>query len=74
MNPQQIAGLILVFVAFCVLMGLILRYCQRERARALQGNDGGAEKPVALLISGIIASGAALAIITAYLVFFRNWG
>ncbi len=74
MNPLQIAGLILVLVAFCVMMGLILRYFQRERARALNAGDNGPEKPVALLISGIIASGAALAILTAYLIFFRNWG
>ncbi len=77
MNTVQVLSLILVFAAFCGLMGWVLRFCQIERARAqTEGPEGEAraEKRIAMMLPVVIAAGAALAIITAYLVFFRNWG
>lgn len=74
MNPAQVLGLALVFATFCVLMGLVLRFCQVERRRALAGEGGGSDQRIAWLLLAVIAVGAVLAVITAQLVFFKAWG
>lgn len=72
-------SLMLVFGLFCIIMGAVLALCLRERKRALanQGidarRDTAADNRVALALFGAIIVGALLALITAYLVFFRQW-
>jgi hypothetical protein len=79
-------SLALVFIAFCVLMGAVLGYCIRER-RAVEGSGRDArshahrtpqemerqDQRIVLVLFGAIIGGAALALITGYLVFFRSW-
>jgi hypothetical protein len=76
-------SLTIVFLAFCIIMGAVLMFCIRERrmvdglgnvatamsAEAMEIEDS---RIVKVLFSAIIA-GAALALITGYLVFFRSW-
>ncbi len=77
-------SLAIVFTAFCVIMGAVLMFCIRERrivdgfekiknapmtAEAIETEDS---RIVKVLFGSIIA-GAALALITGYLVFFRTW-
>ena len=75
-------SLIAVFVAFCTIMGGVLMFCIRERRlvddlnavapltpEAIEAEDN---RLVMVLFCAIIA-GAALALLTGYLVFFRQW-
>lgn len=72
-------SLTIVFAIFCVIMGGVLAFCLRERKRALASEiidarrDEQADNRVAALLFGAIFVGALLALITAYLVFFREW-
>ena len=74
--------MIAVFLAFCTIMGGVLMFCIRERRlvdglkrpapltpAAIQTEDS----RVVLVLFGAIIAGAALALITGYLVFFREW-
>ena len=71
-----------VFLAFCTIMGGVLMFCIRERRlvdglkrpspltpEAIQTEDS----RVVLVLFGAIIAGAALALITGYLVFFCEW-
>ncbi|MCA3002671.1 MAG: hypothetical protein ACK5RJ_09340 [Burkholderiales bacterium] len=75
-------SLLVVFLAFCVIMGAVLTFCIRERrlvdglsdvapmsAEAIENED---IRLVKVLFGAIIA-GALLALITGYLVFMRDW-
>jgi hypothetical protein len=75
-------SLLVVFLAFCVMMGAVLMFCIRERrlidglgdaptpsAEAIENED---ERLVKVLF-GAIVGGALLALITGYLVFIRDW-
>jgi hypothetical protein len=75
-------SLLLVFLAFCIIMGAVLTFCIRERrmidglnnvppasAEAIESED---ERLVKVLFGAIVA-GALLALITGYLVFIRDW-
>jgi hypothetical protein len=78
-----VASLAGVFLVFCLIMGGVLMFCIRERrmvdgleapvapqsAEAMEAEDS---RIVKVLFSAIIA-GAALALITGWLVFFRTW-
>lgn len=73
------AALIAILLAFFSIMVCVLGLCLRERRRALQINDDLAragrlqndDQRIALMLFGGITSGAALALLTAYLMFFR---
>ncbi len=75
-------SLSVVFLAFCLIMGGVLMFCIRERrmvdsienppqmsAEMMEVEDGRIVK----VLFGAIIAGAALALITGYLVFFRTW-
>ena len=72
-------SLVLVFGLFCVIMAAVLALCLRERKRAMANRgidakrDEQADNRVAKALFGAIIIGALLALITAYLVFFRQW-
>jgi heme/copper-type cytochrome/quinol oxidase subunit 2 len=78
-------SLVIVFLAFCLIMGAVLMYCIRER-RMIDGLDGEVTPPqsaeamesednrIVVVLFGAIIMGALLALITGYLVFFRTWG
>lgn len=68
-----ILSLTLVFLAFCALMAGVLAFCFRERRRA-QANARSDDNFIAKVMVGVILAGAALALITGYLVFMRDWG
>ncbi|AMS32602.1 MAG: hypothetical protein ACK45Y_11860 [Betaproteobacteria bacterium] len=75
-------SLLVVFLAFCVIMGAVLMFCIRERrlidgltnvapmsAEAIENEDNRLVK----VLFGAIVAGALLALITGYLVFIRDW-
>lgn len=77
-------SLSIVFLAFCAIMGYVLMFCIRERrmvdsvepnhalpmtAEALEREDS----RIVIVLFGAIIAGAALALITGYLVFFSRW-
>lgn len=76
-------SLLLVFLAFCAVMGGVLALCFRER-RLSARRAFHTESPVTLhtadrqgnrlafILLGCIIAGALLALLTAYLVFFRT--
>jgi hypothetical protein len=72
------ASLVLVFLAFCAIMGSVLMFCIRARKRAqaadmAQGSDAAVasdDERILLVLFGAILAGAALALVTGYLVFF----
>jgi hypothetical protein len=78
-----VVSLVGVFLVFCLIMAGVLMFCIRERrmvdglesppppmsAAAMEAEDA---RIVKVLFSAIIA-GAALALITGWLVFFRTW-
>ena len=72
-------SLVLVFGLFCLIMAAVLALCLRERKRAMANRgidakrDEQADNRVAKALFGAIIVGALLALITAYLVFFRQW-
>ena len=72
-------SLVLVFGFFCLIMAAVLALCLRERKRAMANRgidakrDEQADNRVAKALFGAIIVGALLALITAYLVFFRQW-
>ena len=72
----SLAVILLVFVG--IMFG-VLAFCLRERRRALanQGidarRDEDADNRIAIVLFGGIIGGAVLALITAYVVFFRQW-
>ena len=72
----SLAVILLVFVG--IMFG-VLAFCLRERKRALanQGidarRDEDADNRIAVVLFGGIIGGAVLALITAYVVFFRQW-
>ncbi len=75
-------SLSVVFLAFCLIMGGVLMFCIRER-RLVDGLDHPPEMSAEMMeaedsrivkvLFGAIIAGAALALITGYLVFFRTW-
>lgn len=75
----MLPSLLLVFGVFCLIMGTVLAVCLRERKRALANQtidarrDAAADTRVALILFGAMIAGVLLALITAYLVFFRQW-
>jgi hypothetical protein len=75
MTPSLIA----ILLAFFAIMVGVLVFCLRERKRALlqrivnPRRDEDDDNRIAMVIFGAIIVGAALALITAYVVFFRQW-
>ena len=73
------ASLILIIGIFCAIMFGVLAFCIRERKRTLARRTSGIEQDqaedarVAVVLFGAIIVGALLALITMYLVFFRQW-
>ena len=71
--------LAIIFGTFCTIMFGVLAFCLRERKRALSSlvadarRDEAADNRVAVTLFGAIIAGAVLALITAYVVFFRDW-
>jgi len=75
-------SLIAVFAAFCAIMGGVLMFCIRER-RLVDGLNAVApltpeaieaeDNRLVKVLFGAIIAGAALALLTGYLVFFRQW-
>ena len=71
--------LAIIFGIFCTIMFGVLAFCLRERKRALANQaidarrDEAADNRVAVTLFGAIIAGAVLALITAYVVFFRDW-
>jgi hypothetical protein len=80
-----VVSLTAVFLAFCIIMGAVLMFCIRER-RMVDGTDGetksfdsaeaieAKDNRIVIVLFGAIIAGALLALITGYLVFFRDWG
>ena len=72
-------SLALVFGLFCLIMAAVLALCLRERKRAMANRgidakrDEQADNRVAKALFGAIIVGALRALITAYLIFFRQW-
>ena len=72
-------SLILIIGIFCAIMFAVLGFCLRERKRTLTDHVGSVESDqagdarVAVVLFGAIIVGAVLALITMYLVFFRQW-
>jgi uncharacterized integral membrane protein len=75
-------SLLMVFLAFCVIMGAILMFCIRERrlidglktvaplsAESIENEDN----RLVIVLFGAITAGALLALTTGYLVFVRDW-
>lgn len=64
---------------FCALLFGVLAFCLRTRKRSLASQVRSIEKDhaedarVAVVLFGAIIVGALLALITMYLVFFRQW-
>lgn len=75
MTPSLIA----ILLAFFAIMVGVLVFCLRERKRALlqrivnPRRDEEDDNRVAVVIFGAIIVGAMLALVTAYVVFFRQW-
>ena len=73
------ASLILILGIFCAIMFGVLAFCLRERKRTLADpvstveRDQAEDTRVAMVLFGSIIVGALLALITMYLVFFRQW-
>ena len=69
--------LIAILVVFLAIMFGVLGFCLRERKRALAHDvpdakrDEANDNRIAVILFGAIIVGALLALITAYLVFFR---
>ena len=72
-------SLIAIWVSFVGIMFGVLGFCLVERKRALAGGIGDrerdkrADKRVVMVLFTSMIAGAALALITAYVVFFRVW-
>ncbi|MEO8104564.1 MAG: hypothetical protein ABI790_18770 [Betaproteobacteria bacterium] len=72
-------SLILIAAIFCLIMAGILAFCLRTRKHTLANLTDDAERDraedsrVAVVLFGAIIVGALLALITMYLVFFRQW-
>jgi ammonia channel protein AmtB len=79
-----VVSLSLIFIAFCIIMGYVLMFCIRERrmvdsleptmaipmtAEEIEREDS----RIVIVLFGAIIVGAALALITGYLVFFSRW-
>jgi heme/copper-type cytochrome/quinol oxidase subunit 2 len=73
------ASLIAIIGVFCAIMFGVLGFCLRERRRARANRSGNTDVDhaqdtrVAIVLFGAIIVGAVLALITMYLVFFRQW-
>jgi hypothetical protein len=77
-------SLTIVFAAFCAIMAGVLMFCIKER-RMVDGLNETKQAPmttsaieaednrIVIVLFGSIIAGAALALITGYLVFFRTW-
>ena len=72
-------SLIVIIGLFTAIMFGVLAFCLRTRRRTLARDTPSAEQDqaedarVAVVLFGAIVVGAALALITMYLVFFRQW-
>ena len=72
-------SLIVILLVFVGIMFGVLGFCLRERKRALANKavdarrDEQADNRVAMVLFGGILVGAVLALITAYVVFFRTY-
>ncbi len=72
-------SLIVILLVFVGIMFGVLAFCLRERKRALANKavdarrDEQADNRVAMVLFGGILVGALLALITAYVVFFRTY-
>lgn len=72
-------SLIVILLVFVGIMFGVLAFCLRERKRALANReidarrDEDADNRIAVVLFGGIIVGAILALITAYVVFFRQW-
>ena len=77
--PVLDLSLILIAGIFCLIMFGILAFCLRERKHTLNKlvssteSDQAEDSRVAIVLFGSIIVGAVLALITMYLVFFRQW-
>lgn len=75
MTPSLVA----ILLAFFAIMVGVLVFCLRERKRVLlvrivdPRRDEDDDNRVAVVIFGAIIVGAMLALVTAYVVFFRQW-
>jgi hypothetical protein len=73
------ASLIAIWLIFVGIMFSVLGFCLIERKRALastlsdQERDQRADKRVVIVMFVAVIVGAALALLTAYVVFFRVW-
>ena len=73
------ASLILIIGIFSAIMFGVLAFCLQMRKRTLArqadniAEDHVEDKRVAIVLFGAIVVGAVLALITMYLVFFRQW-
>ena len=73
------ASLIAIIGVFTAIMFGVLAFCLRTRRLTLARNAASTEQDqaedtrVAVVLFGAIVVGAALALITMYLVFFRQW-
>ena len=73
------ASVIAIIGVFTAIMFGVLAFCLRTRRRTLARNAASTEQDqaedtrVAVVLFGAIVVGAALALITMYLVFFRQW-
>ena len=72
-------SLIAILLVFVGIMFGVLAFCLRERKRALANHlidaqrDNAADKRVAIILFSAMIIGALLALLTAYVVFFRQW-
>ncbi len=72
-------SLIVIIGLFSAIMFGVLAFCLRTRQRTLARNapsieqDQAEDARVAVVLFGAIVVGAVLALITMYLVFFRQW-
>ena len=72
-------SLVVILLVFFAIMIAVLVFCLKERKRALAvrqvdpRHDRDIDNRIVAILFGAIIVGALLALITAYVVFFRQW-
>lgn len=72
-------SLVVILLVFFAIMIAVLAFCLKERKRALAvhrvdpRSDRDVDNRIVVILFGAIIAGAVLALITAYVVFFRQW-
>jgi hypothetical protein len=72
-------SLVVILVVFFAIMIAVLSFCLKERKRAVAlrevdpRHDRAMDNRIAVILFGAIIVGALLALVTAYVVFFRQW-